>query len=314
MAGPFGRPMDSHPGGDRRRAVDASAGRTESLCFAGAKSDSDRAAPPRTCHAFAEKAMSCSRGAVPHWWVVPSWSCRCGAAGTGAWGLAREVRANASRCWPLPAPPLCAIDPAVRPVRMDELDVYLVAAVEMFIGEVGIDPRLGDGGRGYRRRVAGLIAAGRAWARFENGEVVFKAEIGSQTARVGQIQGVWVNPEWRGRGLGTTGTATLAAGRSYAVAVSPACTSTISMWQRGPPTSGSGSASWAPTQRFCSTDSVMCACLCAQLLTRKSRFDVGAPTGRGLITLLTSVPMATYTSPVSRSIVLVTIAAVEQAA
>ncbi|MGB1223642.1 MAG: GNAT family N-acetyltransferase, partial [Mycobacterium sp.] len=91
----------------------------------------------------------------------------------------------------------------------DELDAYLVAAIDMFIGEVGIDPRGGDGGRGYRRRVAGLIAAGRAWARFEHGQVVFKAEVGSQSPAVGQIQGVWVHPEWRGRGIGTAGTATL---------------------------------------------------------------------------------------------------------
>jgi predicted GNAT family acetyltransferase len=96
-------------------------------------------------------------------------------------------------------------------VRPEELDAYLVAAVDMFIGEVGVDPRLGDGGRGYRRRVASLIAAGRAWARFEHGQVVFKAEVGSQSPAVGQIQGVWVHPEMRGRGLGTAGTATLAA-------------------------------------------------------------------------------------------------------
>jgi predicted GNAT family acetyltransferase len=107
--------------------------------------------------------------------------------------------------------PQCAIDPAVRPVRMEELDTYLVAAIDMFIGEVGVDPRLGDGGRGYRRRIASLIAAGRAWARFERGEVVFKAEVGSQSPAVGQIQGVWVHPDWRGHGLGTTGTAALAA-------------------------------------------------------------------------------------------------------
>ena len=77
--------------------------------------------------------------------------------------------------------PNCDIDPGVRQVRPDELDAYLVAAVDMFIGEVGVDPRLGDGGRGYRRRVASLIAAGRAWARFEQGQVVFKAEVGSQS-------------------------------------------------------------------------------------------------------------------------------------
>ena len=111
----------------------------------------------------------------------------------------------------LGAAPRCPIDPAVRPVRMEELDAYLVAAIDMFIGEVGIDPRIGDGGRGYRRRVAGLIAAGRAWARFERGQVVFKAEVGSQSPAVGQIQGVWVHPDWRGRGLGTAGTATLGA-------------------------------------------------------------------------------------------------------
>jgi predicted GNAT family acetyltransferase len=106
--------------------------------------------------------------------------------------------------------PECPLDPEVRQVRPDELDAYLVAAVDMFIGEVGVDPRLGDGGRAYRRRVASLIAAGRAWARFERGEVVFKAEVGSQSPTVGQIQGVWVHPDRRGQGLGSSGTAMLA--------------------------------------------------------------------------------------------------------
>jgi predicted GNAT family acetyltransferase len=127
-----------------------------------------------------------------------------------AWGPARDVRDH-QPLMALDNAPLCAVDPAVRPVRIDELDAYLVAAIDMFIGEVGVDPRLGDGGRGYRRRVAGLIASGRAWARFERGEVVFKAEVGSQSPAVGQIQGVWVRPDSRGRGLGAAGTATLAA-------------------------------------------------------------------------------------------------------
>jgi predicted GNAT family acetyltransferase len=126
------------------------------------------------------------------------------------WGPARDVRAR-QPLMALRSRPRCGVDPGVRRVRVDELDAYLVAAVDMFIGEVGIDPRAGDGGRGYRRRVASLIAAGRAFARFEHGQVVFKAEIGSQSPAVGQIQGVWVHPEWRGRGLGTAGSAAVAA-------------------------------------------------------------------------------------------------------
>jgi predicted GNAT family acetyltransferase len=95
----------------------------------------------------------------------------------------------------------------VRPVRPEEIDRYLPAAVAMFIEEVGVDPCVGDGGVGYRARVAELIAGGRAFARFEGDRVVFKAEIGAMSARVGQIQGVWVHPERRGQGLGAAGTA-----------------------------------------------------------------------------------------------------------
>ena len=179
----------------------------EALCYAG-----PNLIPLRgelgDLNAFADKAMStarrCSSLVGRAELVLPMWRRL-----ENAWGPVRDVREH-QPLMALDTPPQCAIDPAVRPVRMDELDAYLVAAIDMFIGEVGVDPRLGDGGRGYRRRVAGLIAAGRAWARFERGEVVFKAEVGSQSPAVGQIQGVWVHPERRGRGHGAAGTATLA--------------------------------------------------------------------------------------------------------
>ncbi|NBP84561.1 MAG: GNAT family N-acetyltransferase [Mycobacteriaceae bacterium] len=145
----------------------------ESLCYAGANLIPLRGGPA-DMRAFADQALRTTRPQT-----------------------ADEVRS--------------AVDPGVRRVRAEELDAYLVAAIDMFIGEVGIDPRAGDGGRGYRRRVAGLIAAGQAYARFEDGQVVFKAEIGSQSPKVGQIQGVWVHPEWRGHGVGTAGTAAVAA-------------------------------------------------------------------------------------------------------
>jgi uncharacterized protein len=183
-------------------------GAQESLCFAGANLIPLRGAPADLM-AFADEAMRgtrrCSSLVGRADLVMPMWDRL-----ESAWGPARDVR-DRQPLLALSAHPSCDIDPAVRQVRPEELDAYLVAAVDMFIGEVGVDPRLGDGGRGYRRRVASLITAGRAWARFEHGQVVFKAEVGSQSPGVGQIQGVWVHPEWRGLGLGTAGTATVAA-------------------------------------------------------------------------------------------------------
>ena len=93
---------------------------------------------------------------------------------------------------------------------LDDLDAYMPAAIDMFIGEVGVDPTAGDGGRSYRRRLASLITAQRVFARFDGPDVVFKAEIGSLSRRVGQIQGVWVDPDRRGEGLGLGGTAAVA--------------------------------------------------------------------------------------------------------
>ena len=182
-------------------------GADESLCYAGANLIPLRGALP-DLHAFADKAMGsarrCSSLVGRAELVLPMWRRL-----EPAWGPARDVREQ-QPLMALASRPDCPIDTGVRRVHIDELDAYLVAAIDMFIGEVGVDPRLGDGGRGYRRRVAGLIAAGRAWARFEHGEVVFKAEVGSQSPAVGQIQGVWVHPEYRGRGIGTAGTAALA--------------------------------------------------------------------------------------------------------
>ena len=180
----------------------------DALCYSGANLIPLRGGPAEL-RTFADHAVHtprrCSSVVGPADLVLPLW----GRLERG-WGPARDIRPR-QPLMALRSRPRCILDPAVRRVRADELDAYLVAAVDMFIGEVGIDPRAGDGGRGYRRRVATMIAAGRAFARFEQGRVVFKAEIGSQSPAVGQIQGVWVHPEWRGRGLGTAGTAAVAA-------------------------------------------------------------------------------------------------------
>jgi predicted GNAT family acetyltransferase len=101
-----------------------------------------------------------------------------------------------------------APDPYVRRVRKDEMETIMPACVAMFTEEVGVSPLAGDGGLLYQARVAELVGSGRSFARFDaDGKVVFKAEIGAVTDRACQIQGVWVAPEYRGRGLAAPGMA-----------------------------------------------------------------------------------------------------------
>lgn len=186
----------------------ARGGRALDLCFAGPNLV-PLSGDVSAIRSFADRALRrrrmCSSLVGPAPQVLALWD-----ELEGTWGPAREVR---------PEQPLMALDRVpehecdgwVRRVRVQELDQYLPAAIAMFTEEVGIDPTAGDAGASYRARVAELIGAGRAFARFEDGEVVFKAEVGAMSATVGQIQGVWVHPDRRGRGLGATGTAAVVA-------------------------------------------------------------------------------------------------------
>ena len=125
------------------------------------------------------------------------------------WGPAREVRARQPMLATRERGPI-APDPLVRRVRLDEIDDYLPACVAMFTEEVGISPNGSDHGVSYRARIEDLLRAGRAFARIENGAVVFKAEIGVVSRDACQVQGVWVSPERRGQGLAAPGMAAIA--------------------------------------------------------------------------------------------------------
>ena len=127
-----------------------------------------------------------------------------------AWGPAREIRESQPLLL-VDRPPAVEPDPRVVPVRADQIDVLLPAAVAMFTEEVGVSPLSGGSVGPYRARVLDLVRNGRALARIEDGRVVFKAEIGAVANGVCQVQGVWVAPERRGEGLSIGGMAAVVA-------------------------------------------------------------------------------------------------------
>ncbi|MEO3853412.1 GNAT family N-acetyltransferase [Acrocarpospora macrocephala] len=177
-----------------------------SLCYAGANLVPVNAGR-EAVHAFADRARKqgrrCSSIVGPSAAVELLWERL-----EPHWGRARAIR------WAQPvmatsSAPLVTADPEVRRVRPEEFGTLLPACVAMFTEEVGVSPDNGDGGALYRSRVAELIRIGRSYAHIEDGQVIFKAEIGAVTPQACQIQGVWVDPLYRGRGHAATGMATV---------------------------------------------------------------------------------------------------------
>lgn len=115
------------------------------------------------------------------------------------WGPARSCRLD-QPFMTISSAVAIAPDSRLRRVAIDEFDIVYPACVAMFIEEVGIDPEA-QNRAGYRARVAQLIAHGWAFVIIEDGDVVFKAEVGAVTPYACQIQGVYVRPDLRGQGI-----------------------------------------------------------------------------------------------------------------
>lgn len=117
-----------------------------------------------------------------------------------SWGPSREVRER-QPLLVMDSDPTGDIDPDVRFIGIDELDVIVPACIDMFTHEVGVSPVAAGGGMAYQARIAELIRSSRSIGRIEDGVVVFKAEVGAATPLACQVQGVWVDPGRRGRGI-----------------------------------------------------------------------------------------------------------------
>lgn len=128
----------------------------------------------------------------------------------GRWGTERAVR-ESQPLLVLRHAPMIAVDPLVRRATPEELDLVFPACVHMFRDEVGIDPLANGMGTAYRERIQEMISSGRSFVRIVDGIVEFKAELGSVSSAAAQVQGVWVAPHLRGRGLAAPGMAAVAA-------------------------------------------------------------------------------------------------------
>jgi len=179
-------------------------GKLESLCYVGANLV-PTAASDAAIESFAMRAKRSGKHSSsllgPKETVLALWERL-----EESWGPARAVRENQPLLM-IDHPANVTGDPLVRKVELGELTPFFTASVAMFIEELGVTPIGADGGALYQLKVAELILAGFAFARFDGREVIFKCEIGALSPDACQIQGVWTKPTWRGQGIGTHGLA-----------------------------------------------------------------------------------------------------------
>lgn len=114
------------------------------------------------------------------------------------WGLCANVR-RVQPLMVLDRDPLTPPDPRVRRLGLDVFQSYLEASVHMYTEEIGSSPFKYGGG--YDTFVKDRLRAGDAWGIVEDGEVIFKADLGPKFFPQAQLQGVWIKPELRGFGL-----------------------------------------------------------------------------------------------------------------
>lgn len=123
------------------------------------------------------------------------------------WTGARDVRPD-QPLMSITEPSAVAPLPGARLSQSGDFPRVEKASAAMFTEELGFSP-YAQGASQYRERVRGLINSGHSIIAVDPGssEIVFKADFGAVSPEVVQVQGVWVRPSHRGRGLAGPGMA-----------------------------------------------------------------------------------------------------------
>ena len=91
--------------------------------------------------------------------------------------------------------------PGLRLTTVDDLQLVMPVQAQMACDESGVNPLEKDP-EGFRQRCTRRIEMGRTWILVQNNTLLFKADVISDTPEVIYLEGVWVNPDERGKGYG----------------------------------------------------------------------------------------------------------------
>ena len=90
----------------------------------------------------------------------------------------------------------------IKNADISQLELIAEAQAEIAFVECQVDPLLRDR-EGFLKRVARRIEQNRVFSVFENGRLIFKADIIAETAETIYLEGIYVHPEYRGKGVGS---------------------------------------------------------------------------------------------------------------
>lgn len=100
--------------------------------------------------------------------------------------------------------PVKTISPVLdlRLATLADLESVMLVQAQMAFDESGINPLEIDL-EGFRKRCALRIERKRVWVWMDSGRLIFKADVMSATPQVFYLEGIFVNPQDRGKGIGT---------------------------------------------------------------------------------------------------------------
>ena len=83
----------------------------------------------------------------------------------------------------------------------EELDLVMPIQAQLAMEESGVNPMKSDL-EGFRNRCLRRIRQGRTWVLVENGSLIFKADVISETSDVIYLEGIWVKEDRRNSNTG----------------------------------------------------------------------------------------------------------------